>query len=114
MDNSTTDTYFEYQTYEEYRKERLQLNYDSTLKLWYSLPTGLPTVDNKLVRRQTIKQQRSRLRKLKFFAFYCALLKKTFLRKKIQAKGNQNRKSNLFSALYVYFFVELVRFSFME
>lgn len=90
MDNSTTDTFFEYSTYEEFRTERLKLNYDSTLKLWYSLPPGLPSHDNQLVRRQTTKQQRSRLRKMKFFAFYCALLKKTFLRKKIQAKGKRN------------------------
>ncbi|CAF2505309.1 unnamed protein product [Rotaria sp. Silwood2] len=87
MDNLDTDTYFEFKTYEEFRKERLKLNYDSTLKLWYSLPTGLPTTDNNLVRRQTPKQQRARLRKMKFFAFYCALLKKTFLKKKIHSKG---------------------------
>lgn len=81
------DTYFEYKTYEEFRKERLKLNYDSTLKLWYSLPNGLPSVDNNLVRRQTTKQQRARIRKLKFFAFYCTLFRKTFLKKKIHSKG---------------------------
>jgi hypothetical protein len=87
MDNSAGDAYFEFKTYEEFRKERLKLNYDSTLKLWYSLPNGLPTIDNKLVRRQTPKQQRARVRNMKFFAFYYTLLKKTFLRKKIQSKG---------------------------
>jgi len=87
MDNSAGDAYFDFKTYEEFRKERLKLNYDSTLKLWYSLPNGLPTIDNKLVRRQTPKQQRARVRNMKFFAFYYTLLKKTFLRKKIQSKG---------------------------
>lgn len=88
MDNLSPDTYFEYSTYDEFRKERLLLNHDNTLKLWYSLPNGLPTSDANLVRRQTIKQQRARIRNMKFFAFYCTLLKRTFLRKKIQAKGN--------------------------
>jgi hypothetical protein len=87
MDNSDADTYFEFKTYEEFRIERLKLNYNSTLKLWYSLPNGLPTSANKLVRRQTSKQQRARLRNMKFFAFYCTLFKKTFLKKKIHSKG---------------------------
>ncbi|CAF5197735.1 unnamed protein product, partial [Rotaria magnacalcarata] len=85
MVDLNADSYFEFTSYEEFRKERLALNYDSTLKLWYSLPSGLPSVENHLVRRQTSKQQRSRLRKLKFFAFYCTLFKKTFLKKKIQS-----------------------------
>jgi hypothetical protein len=97
MDNLETDTYFEYKTYEEFRKERLKLNYDSTLKLWYSLPQGLPSADNQLVRRQTPKQQRARVRRMKFYAFYCTLLKKTFLRKKIQSKGRSFQ--NLFSSI---------------
>lgn len=87
MDDNQTDSYFEYSTYEEFRQERLKLNHESTLKLWYSLPNGLPSLDNQLVRRQTSKQQRKRIRSMKFFAFYCTLLKKTFLRKKIQTKG---------------------------
>ncbi|CAF1083090.1 unnamed protein product, partial [Adineta ricciae] len=87
MDNTNDEVYFEYDTYEEFRQERLKLNYNSTLKLWYSLPNGLPTIDNQLVRRQTTRQQRARVRNMKFFAFYCTLLKKTFLRKKIQSKG---------------------------
>ena len=28
---------FDFDTYEEFRKERLKLNYENTLKLWYSL-----------------------------------------------------------------------------
>lgn len=89
MDRIDADAYFEYPTYDEFRKERLTLNHASTLQLWYSLPAGLPTLDNQLVRRQTIKQQRARVRNMRFFAFYCTLLKKTFLRKKIQAKGKR-------------------------
>lgn len=87
MDNTQTDMFFQYSIYEEFRRERLILNHDSTLKLWYSLPNGLPSSDNPIVRRQTSKEQRKRIRKMKFFAFYCTLLKKTFLRKKIQSKG---------------------------
>ena len=83
------DVLFQYKTYEEFREERLKLNYDSTLKLWYSLPSGLPTIDNKLVRRQTPKQQRARVRNMKFFAFYCSLLNKTFLKKKIHSEGKK-------------------------
>ncbi|CAF4984048.1 unnamed protein product [Rotaria sp. Silwood1] len=86
MDNFDTDIYFEFKTYKEFRKERLKLNYDNTLKLWYALPNVLPTNDNNRVRRQTPKQQRARLRKMKFFAFYSIFLKKTFLKKKIHSK----------------------------
>lgn len=89
MDNSQTDTFFQYSTYEEFRRERLILNHESTLKLWHSLPNGLPSSDDSIVRRQTPKEQRKRIRKMKFFAVYCTLLKKTFLRKKIQSKGLQ-------------------------
>jgi hypothetical protein len=93
MDTTNTDTFFAYSTYEEFRRERLQLNHDSTLKLWYTLPTSLPRLDNKLVRRQTHKQQRIRVRKMKFFAFYCTLLNKTILAKKIHSKGNTSIRS---------------------
>ncbi|CAF1019301.1 unnamed protein product [Rotaria sp. Silwood1] len=72
------------QTFHRYNDLML---YACTLKLWYSLPNGLPATDNNLVRRQTPKQQRARLRKMKFFAFYCTLFKKTFLKKKIHSKG---------------------------
>ena len=81
------EAFFQYDTYEEFRRERLALNHASTLKLWYALPAGLPNTTNELVRRQTHKQQRARLRRMKFFAFYCSLLKKTFLKKKIHSKG---------------------------
>ncbi|CAF3412441.1 unnamed protein product [Rotaria sp. Silwood1] len=54
MDNLDSDKYFEFKTYEEFRKERLKLNYDNTLKLWYSLPDTLPINDNNRVRRQTL------------------------------------------------------------
>ena len=90
MDNSNPDKYFEFKTYEQFRDERLKLNHESTLKLWYSLSTDLSSIDNKLAKRQTIQQQRARLRKMKFFAFYCTFLKKTCLKKKIYAKGKQN------------------------
>ncbi|CAF1478785.1 unnamed protein product [Rotaria sp. Silwood1] len=62
MDNLDTNTYFEFKTYEEFRKERLKLNYDNTLKLWYSLPDTLPISDNNRVRRQTRKEQRALFR----------------------------------------------------
>jgi hypothetical protein len=87
LTNNNNDAFFEFSTYEEFRKERLELNHDNTLRLWLSLPSGLPAIDNKLVRRQTPKQQRARVRNMKFFAFYCTLFKKTFLRKKIHSKG---------------------------
>ena len=87
MNTNDTNTFFEYATYDEFRRERLVLNHESALNLWYSLPAGLPTLANSLVRRQTPKEQRSRLRKMKFFAFYCTLLRKTFLRKRIHGKG---------------------------
>ena len=78
MDNTDVETYFEYKTYEEFRKERLKLNYDNTLKLWYSLPNGLPAMDNTLVRRQTPKQQRARVRNMKFLHFIVHCLRKHF------------------------------------
>ncbi|CAF4979881.1 unnamed protein product [Rotaria sp. Silwood1] len=89
MDNLDTDTYFEFKTYEEFRKERLKLNYENTLKLWYSLPNSLPINDSNRLRRQTRKQQRARFRKIRHYAVYAILPKKTFLKKKIQSKGLQ-------------------------
>ena len=94
MDNSQADAFFDYATYDEYRTERLKLNYENTLQLWYALPAGLPTMDNQLVRRQTPKQQRARLRHMKFFAFYYSLLKKTFFKKKIHSKGKRFNSSD--------------------
>ena len=52
-------------------------------------------VDNTLVRRQTPKQQRARVRNMKFFAFYCTLLKKTFLKKKIHSKGKRKTEIDI-------------------
>ncbi|CAF4004367.1 unnamed protein product [Rotaria sp. Silwood2] len=42
--DSDSDIPFEFKTYEEFKSERLKLNHENTLKLWYSLPSGLPTV----------------------------------------------------------------------
>jgi hypothetical protein len=86
------DVLFEYKTYEEFRSARLKLNHENTLKLWYSLPADLKNIDNKLFRRHTHRQQRARVRKLKFFAFYSSILKNTFLKKQIRSKGNFNEK----------------------
>ncbi|CAF1191803.1 unnamed protein product [Rotaria sordida] len=86
MDNLDTDTYFEFKTYEEFRKERLKLNYDNTLKLWYSLPDTLPINENNRFRRHTRKQQRARFRKIKHCVAYAILFKK-ISKKKIQAKS---------------------------
>jgi hypothetical protein len=48
--NDDNDILFEFQTYEEFQKERLKLNNENTLKLWYSLPSNLTSIDNKLFR----------------------------------------------------------------
>lgn len=92
---SGPETLFEYATYEEFRQERLKINHESALHLWYSLPTTLPDRDNQLVRRQTSRQQRRRVRQMKFFAFYCTLFKKTFLKSKIHAKGEDKKLRSL-------------------
>lgn len=86
-DLNEQDIYFQYPTYEEFRTERLKLNYESTLKLWYSLPTDLSSLDHKLVQRHTIRQQRARILRMKFFAFYCSLFGKTRWKAKIHSKG---------------------------
>ncbi|CAF1636398.1 unnamed protein product, partial [Didymodactylos carnosus] len=87
--DNDNDILFEFQSYEEFRRERLKLNNESTLKLWYSLPSNLTNIDNKLFRRQALRQQRKRLRNFKFFAIYSSFLKKTFLKNKIRSKGFQ-------------------------
>ena len=96
MDGTQTindnDVLFQFKTYEEFRTARLKLNYESSLKLWYSLPSDLASINNKQCRRQTLRQQRTRFRNLKLFAFYSALLRKTFLKKRIRSKGKQNKK----------------------
>ena len=96
------DVLFEFPSYEEFRRERLKLNYENTLKLWYSLPSNLTDVDSKLFRRQTLRQQKRRLRKFKFFAIYSALLKKTFLKNKIRAKGKEKSlESNILAIVLI-------------
>jgi len=89
--NDDGDILFDFNTYEEFKNERLKLNYESTLKLWYSLPSGLPTIDNRRVRGYTRRQQRIRLGKVELFVVYYILLKRTFLKKKIRSKGRKTR-----------------------
>ena len=81
------DVLFVYNTYEEFQQEREKLNYENTLRIWYSLPSGLPNIDNERIKRYTSLQQRKRVGKVSAFAIYCILFKKTSLRKKISAKG---------------------------
>lgn len=87
--NDDGDILFDFNTYEEFKTERLKLNYESTLKLWYSLPSGLPSIDNQRVKGHTPRQQRVRMRKAKIFVVYYKLLKRTFLKKKIRSKGSR-------------------------
>ena len=82
-----SDLYFEYPTFEEFRTARLKLNHENTLKLWYSLPNDLSSLDVELVQRHTRKQQRTRMLRMKFFAFYCSLFGKTRWKAKIHSKG---------------------------
>ena len=74
--NEDGDILFAFKTYEEFKNERLKLNYESTLKLWYSLPSGLPRIENRRIREYTSRQQRVRMGKVSFFAVYCMLLKR--------------------------------------
>ena len=81
--------FFEFSTYEEFTKERLKLNHDNTLKLWYSLPTDLSNIDDGLIQRRTPGKQRAIFRKLKVLYVYSKLLKRTCLKKKIYSKGEK-------------------------
>lgn len=81
------DIFFDFPNYEEFRRERLKLNNENTLKLWHSLPTNLTNIDSKLFRHQTPRQQKKRIRNFKFFAMYSLFLKKTFFKNKIHSKG---------------------------
>ena len=83
------DILFEFKSYEEFTKERLKLNYENTLKLWYSLPAGLPNIDDGLVQRRTPRQQRKIFRKIKVLYLYSKLFKRTCLKKKIYSKGEK-------------------------
>jgi len=81
------DILFEFNTYEEFTKERLKLNYENTLKLWYSLPADLSNIDDGLIQRRTPRQQRKIFRKVKVLYVYSKLLKRTSLKKKIYSRG---------------------------
>ena len=83
------NTLFDFDTYEEFRNERLKLNYENTLKIWYSLPSGLPGTDNERVREHTTRQQRIRKGKAKLFVLYYILFNRTFLRNRVHAKGKK-------------------------
>ena len=83
------DILFEFNTYEEFTKERLKLNYENTLKLWYSLPTDLSNIDDRLIQRCTPRQQRKTFRKVKVLYLYSKLLKRTCFKKKIYSRGEK-------------------------
>jgi hypothetical protein len=83
------DILFEFDTYEEFTKERLKLNYENTLKLWYSLPAGLPNMDDGFVQRRTPRQQRKTFRKIKLLYLYSKFFKRTCLKKKIYSRGEK-------------------------
>jgi hypothetical protein len=83
------DILFEFNTYEEFTKERLKLNYENTLKLWYSLPADLPNIDDGPVQRRTRRQQRAIFRKTKLLYIYSKLFKRTCLKKKIYSRGEK-------------------------
>ncbi|UJR17091.1 hypothetical protein I4U23_003988 [Adineta vaga] len=83
------DTLFAFNTYEEFKNERVKINYENTLQLWYSLPSGLPKIDNQRIKEYSSRQQRMRMGKVSAFAVYCALFKRTPLRKRISSKGSR-------------------------
>ncbi|UJR12318.1 hypothetical protein I4U23_016495 [Adineta vaga] len=88
--NSTDNNiFFEFDTYEEFTKERVKLNYEHTLKLWYSRPTDLSNIDNRFIQQRTRQQQRATLRKIKVFYFCSKLFKRTCLKKKMYSKGTR-------------------------
>ena len=80
---------FEFNTYEEFTKERLKLNHDNTLKLWYALPTDLSNIDDVILQRRTPREQQKIFRKIKLLYVYSKLLKKTCFKKKIYARGEK-------------------------
>jgi hypothetical protein len=94
--NNDGDILFDFSTYEDFKNERLKINYESSLKVWYSLPSGLPSIDNQRVRGYTSRQQRLRMGKVSLFVVYCILFKRTFLRKRIYSKGRQTRFFQIF------------------
>ncbi|CAF1423246.1 unnamed protein product [Rotaria sp. Silwood1] len=86
-DGSDSDIPFEFKTYEEFKSERLKLNHENTLKLWYSLPSGLPTTNNPLIKRYTLHQQQTRIKNIRSFISYANVFRRTFRKKKIRSKG---------------------------
>jgi hypothetical protein len=89
MNTDGNDIMFAFNTYEKFRKERLQVNYENTLKLWDSLPSGLPNIDNRRVKGYTSRQQRMHMGKVSLYGVYCALFKRTFLKNKICSQGRK-------------------------
>ena len=85
------DILFDFDTYEEFKTERLKLNYENTLQLWYSLPSELRSIDNQRVRAYTSRQQRMQKGKAKLFVVYYVLFRQTFLKKRIHSKGRKTR-----------------------
>ena len=81
------DTFFEYDTYEEFTAERLKLNYEHTLKIWYALPAGLPNLNDGPLQRRTRSEQRAIFRKVKVYYVYSKIFKHSCLRKKIYVRG---------------------------
>ena len=82
-------SFFEFPTYEEFSKERQKLNFEHTLKLWYSLPAGLPDAVEGYLYRYTPQQQRTAFRKIKIYYLYTKVFKRTCIRKKVYSKGKK-------------------------
>ena len=89
LNNDDKNALFEFQNYEEFTKERLKLNYENTLKLWYSLPASLPNDSDGLVPRRTRGQQRKIFRKVKLLYVYSRLLHRTCFKKRIYFRGKK-------------------------
>ena len=89
LNNNDKNALFEFKNYEEFTKERLKLNYENTLKLWYSLPASLPNDNDGLVPRRTCRQQRKISRKMKLLNMYTRLLRRTCFKKRIYFRGKK-------------------------
>lgn len=79
--------FFEFSTYEEFTKERLKLNNERTLKLWYTLPSDLSNLGDRFLQRRTVRQQKAILRRVKLLYLYSKLFKRTCIKKRIYSKG---------------------------
>lgn len=84
------DALLVFDTYEEFTNERLKINYENTLKIWYSLPTVLPSDQDLRVKKHSSLQQRARIGKISLFGLYCTMFKRTSLRDNIRNKGMKN------------------------